>query len=419
MACTGASFTEQILSLSFLILLLTRILLHNIYFYVLVHPPQMRAFWYVLDTAASSSDGDQNGFVVVVNGTDIQRRHFSVKVFGLIRQLLWDILPTKAKCTHLCHPSKVNYYIVQPLVRAVFGKELRIRQRVHYGTTEKVLNELRQYALPPEVVPQDMGGQLQLNFEERMLELALAERRYFLQGSGALVDVLSMPMTVASTSNSPMDTSDADEAAASNKRDDIHHDAFKGPSSASSTGGRRRRSGNTKGKPKKSNNRKGRSGRKSDPRMQRAVQIKLDNPDTALKEALQLGGFEFHLKIPTGGQTDKNLVDQNGVSLSQHKNNLCRRLRQEKAMASGRLSNNSEGSAGAAIVSGSARLSSAAEDTAASAAAAEFSTGTTTDSIGISHTLAESLGRTARRDSFDEAIAEIPQIEVDEVFSGI
>ena len=48
-----------------------------------------------------------------------------------------------------------------------------------------------------------------------------------------------------------------------------------------------------------------------------------------------------------------------------------------------------------------------------------FSTGTTIDSIGISHTLAESLGRTARRDSFDEAIAEIPQIEVDEVFSGI
>lgn len=374
----------------------------------------MRAFWYVLDTAASSSDGLQNGFVVVVNGTDIQRRHFSVKVFRLIRQLLWDILPTKAKCTHLCHPSKVNYYIVQPLVRAVFGKELRIRQRVHYGTTEKVLNELKQYALPPEVIPQDMGGHLQLNFEERMLELVLAERRDFLHDSGALADVLSMPMPMGSTSNSPMDMSDASDTAMSNKRDYIHPDAFKGPSTArsskSSMGGRKRRSGNAKGKPQKTNNRKGRSGRKSDPRMQRAVEIRLDNPDRPLKEALQMGGFEFHLKNPAGGQTDKNLIDEHGVSLSQHKNNLCRRLRQEKVAASGK-SNTSEGSAGSAVVSGSARLSSAAEDAAASsAAAAQFSA-----AVGASHASCE-FGRQTRRDSFDEAIAEIPQIEVDEVF---
>ena len=376
----------------------------------------MRAFWYVLDTAASSSDGLQNGFVVVVNGTDIQRRHFSVKVFRLIRQLLWDILPTKAKCTHLCHPSKVNYYIVQPLVRAVFGKELRIRQRVHYGTTEKVLSELRQYALPPEVIPQDMGGHLQLNFEERMMELALTERRRFIQISGALEDVFSMPMSSASTSSSPMDTSFfAADAATFIKRDGTRPDAFKGPSTArsskSSTGGRKRRSGNAKStSSQKSNNRKGRSGRKSDPRMQRAVQIKLDNPDTALKDALQMGGFEFHPKNPAKGRTDKNLVDENGVSLSQHKNNLCRRLRQGKATASAK-SNNSESSAGVAeVVSCSARMSSAVEDAATSAA---FSTG-----LGAGHASSENFERPTRRDSFDDAIAEIPQIEVDEVFSA-
>ena len=225
-----------------------------------------------------------------------------------------------------------------------------------------------------------------------------------------------MPMPVASTSNSPMDISDAADTAMSNKRDYIHPEAFKGPSTASpsksSTGGRKRRSGSTaKGKSQKTNNRKGRSGRKSDPRMQRAVQIKLDNPDTALKEALQMGGFDFHLKNPAGGQTDKNLIDMHGVSLSQHKNNLCRRLRQEKAAAASDKLNNSEGSAVPAVVSGSARLSSAAEDAAASAAAAQFSA-----AIGNSHASCESFGRPTRRDSFDEAIAEIPQIEVDEIF---
>ena len=124
-----------------------------------------------------------------------------------------------------------------------------------------------------------------------------------------------------------------------------------------------------------------------------------------------MGGFEFHLKNPAGGQTDKNLVDEHNVSLSQHKNNLCRRLRQGKVAASGKT-NNSEGSAGPAVVSGSAGLSSAAEDAAASAAAAaQFSA-----ADDNSHASCENFGRPTRRDSFDEAIAEIPQIEVDEVF---
>ena len=383
----------------------------------------MRAFWYVLDTAASSVDGRQNGFVVVVNGMNIQRRHFCVRVFRLIRQLLWDILPTKAKCTHLCHPSKVNYYIVHPLVRTVFGRELRLRQRVHYGTVEKVLSELRQYALPPEIIPQDMGGQLQLNFEERVSETALAERREFLQSTNFLADVLSAPMPATSTSISPMGIVSARTDVA------ITNDSLKGPSAAksskSSTSGRKRRSDDSTGNisQRKTNNRKGRSGRKSDPRMQRAIQIKQNDPDISLKTALQMGGFHFHLKDPSGDEIDKNYVDDNGVSLSQHKNNLCRRLRTASLAAD--EANTSQGPVGSADVSGSAAhaLSAATEDAATFSAAAAFSTRSTTvgNEIALSEEAAsaflppssESFAMLPpRRDSFDEAISEIPQIEV-------
>lgn len=60
--------------------------------------------------------------------------------------------------------------------------------------------------------------------------------------------------------------------------------------------------------------------------MDLAVQIKLSNPDMPHKDALLAAGYVFQR---VEGKTD--LVDQNGVSLSQRRNNLCRRIRIGKA----------------------------------------------------------------------------------------
>lgn len=270
---------------------------------------QVRVFWYTLDTLASSSDVCEHGYVTIINGNNVnQRRHFSSKFFLLIRQLLWDILPTKVKCTHLCHPSKVNYYIIQPLVRAVFGKELRLRQRVHYGTVEKVLDELRMYSLPAELIPQEMGGSLTLNFEDGIRERARIE------GSAYFSD---MPMQDVVTSTTH-DTSMPANFPSIDKGSSVGTGTIKGP-------GKKK-----KAKKPKTNNRKGRSGRKSDPRMLRAVEIKLVEPNISLQDALVRGGFTFQPgKNSKGGITDKDLVDNDGITLSQRKNNLCRRLRVE------------------------------------------------------------------------------------------
>ena len=60
--------------------------------------------------------------------------------------------------------------------------------------------------------------------------------------------------------------------------------------------------------------------------MDLAVQIKLSNPDMPHKDALLAAGYVFKR---VEGKTD--LVDQSGVSLSQRRNNLCRRIRICKA----------------------------------------------------------------------------------------
>jgi hypothetical protein len=64
-------------------------------------------------------------------------------------------------------------------------------------------------------------------------------------------------------------------------------------------------------------------GRKGDPRMHRAVAARLAEPDMTLLEALRKGGFDF----PAEGGQDSTLLDADGVTLGQRKNQLSRRLR--------------------------------------------------------------------------------------------
>ena len=70
-------------------------------------------------------------------------------------------------------------------------------------------------------------------------------------------------------------------------------------------------------------------GRRGDPRMHRAVEIRLANPKMTLVDALRQGGFIFH-RVEGGGQSDRTVRDMDNVLLYQRKNQLNRRLRKIK-----------------------------------------------------------------------------------------
>ena len=77
--------------------------------------------------------------------------------------------------------------------------------------------------------------------------------------------------------------------------------------------------------------------KRSDPRMDKAVQAKLDNPNISNEEALCLGGYVYSVKK---GVSQKDLVDMEGISLTQRKNSLRKRmkrieLKKQKCVASG------------------------------------------------------------------------------------
>ncbi len=71
-------------------------------------------------------------------------------------------------------------------------------------------------------------------------------------------------------------------------------------------------------------------GRRGDPRMNRAVKARLENPNLSLLEALILGGFQFPDGTDADGKSDRNICDADNVLLCQRKNQLSRRLRLAK-----------------------------------------------------------------------------------------
>lgn len=71
------------------------------------------------------------------------------------------------------------------------------------------------------------------------------------------------------------------------------------------------------------------SGRKSDPRMDAAVEAKINDPDLSLVDALRHGGFVFP-HIDDSNSPQYAVVDSDNVKITQRKNQLLRRLRSIK-----------------------------------------------------------------------------------------
>lgn len=72
------------------------------------------------------------------------------------------------------------------------------------------------------------------------------------------------------------------------------------------------------------------SGRKSDPRMDGAVQAKLNDPTISLLDALKIGGFQFPGLDDSSSTPLYTVVDADNVKITQRKNQLLRRIRMAK-----------------------------------------------------------------------------------------
>ena len=255
----------------------------------------------------------KNGVVIVADGRDIQKRHYSRKMKLLVK-VMGSVMPVRVRGIHLCYPSKVAYFILYPVLKQILGRHFRLRFKMHFGTQEKVLRELRDgYCLPLERLPVELGGTVVLNMDRFLADRTALENSEL--GTSSSQEVLSTrkskrtrevkPKAAKITSPSPPPP----QPSSKSKR--------KVPSPKPRASPTTSHYGEKKKEAKKKSNIKG---RRPDPRMARAVEARMGDPSLTLLDALVIGGYVFN---------DKK-IDQDGTTLRQRTNNLCRRIRIEK-----------------------------------------------------------------------------------------
>uniref|UniRef100_A0A7S4IZC4 CRAL-TRIO domain-containing protein n=1 Tax=Odontella aurita TaxID=265563 RepID=A0A7S4IZC4_9STRA len=402
----------------------------------------LRVFWYLIHVATEDPVIRRRGVVFMMYPRHGAWHQFDASLFRSMAMLGFKYMCPMTRAVHLCHPGHM-FHIINPILKFIFDGRLRKRFKVHIGTEEAVLSNLRGFGLARDILPSELGGRVHLNqiqwisdrmvleglngrfspvpattatappkpkvrtqsnklpgnFSEANLDLdaeldniesiissmAKEPADAHKTPSASTSDVPSLPATLnglvgqqptreienamAAKRSQERQSRHIDEvddtfleglisticapAAASNKHTTVNigkptnkimHDAtgsfsqaldrcnvdsiaeartsfYQGNSSM----------GNTVLAPprRKAKSRGVAAVQGGDPRMKRAIAARLADPHLPLLDALIKGGFKFPAKKEKG-ISDKSIMDGDGVSLYQRKNQLNRRLRERR-----------------------------------------------------------------------------------------
>mmetsp|Transcript_13871 Transcript_13871/g.39865 ORF Transcript_13871/g.39865 Transcript_13871/m.39865 type:complete len:609 (-) Transcript_13871:42-1868(-) len=314
---------------------------------------EVRAMMYMWETLLEDDDVRRKGYVMMYNAQNVQQHQANRALTKRFIHLATSVYPIRIRASHMCHPTKFMFYMFLPVVKIFMPKDIRVRFKLHYGDTEKVLRELDGFCLSRDRVSASLGGDLHCSMNQWVLDrIALENRRLMLQVQSAGLSTNAScrdnasQTTVSSSSTTPEYDATATGSASSSKRrgsapkvrsktkQSVKASAITATESSTLDGAGKK----SRGVAKKQASRKAAKikhldqirgpprGKYVDPRMQSAVQAKTDDPQLPLYDALVIGGFIFR-DDPT---VKDGMVDLDGTTLAQRKNNLCRRVRLEK-----------------------------------------------------------------------------------------
>ena len=286
---------------------------------------------YLLEIVVQHKSLRSRGVVFIADTSGVSRKCFKRQSAKYFARAVNDVFPIRICSMHNCNANPLMTYLIFPVFQRLMPKNIRLRIRLHRSTGEDLLRSLAEFNLPRDRLPSDIGGSVVLNIKQFVID------RVSLEASRAGTSI-NLPPT--EEQSSPGD------AGIDEKRQKVSETNTENQTSSSgrSLSSEVRRRGHEQAPPidnpssgaavaAASSGTKASSGRKGarniiDPRMARAVRAKQDDPDLSLHDALISGGFAFTQKGP--GRTDFTRFDEDGISLKQRKNNLCRRLREEQ-----------------------------------------------------------------------------------------
>jgi len=292
---------------------------------------EFQALFYVAETIVQDPIRRRRGVVALMDGRGVARRHFS-RQMARYAAIFHNVLPLHLRAHHLCHPSAVQYYVLVPAAKFFSPRTNRLRFVMHYGTEERVVEALAHYRLPRRCLPTSLGGTVVVDMHRWVLDRLDLEQRQRQQQQQqqeeeeawrlAVVAAARMvpspsplpsppqtfprPQNVSSGPNGTHDDATCNSGPMTKRvKTDAacttNHTAADSPSTTVSSGGGG--SGRSRGR--------GAGRGRSDRRMDRALELKLADPDMSLLDALVGGGFVFN------DEQDGEVMDMEGVKLTQ------------------------------------------------------------------------------------------------------
>ena len=281
---------------------------------------EFRAFFYCAHCLMEDDRIRRKGFVQMVDGRNIVRHHFTRK-FPRYIAMFDESFPIQMRAVHICYPSNVLFYIIHPVLHRLAPKNIRLRVKMHHGSTSEVLRSLTEYSLPPERIHADLGGSVVVDMNQFLMNRMKIE---------AASLGLKFPSDTFDHTSGEIDCGGDDGRETKRQKSvspptsispPISDPISKNIHANTNPGSAGKKSQDTApGKPQATK----RSGPRNvvDPRMARAVQFKRDNPSMPLVDALEAGGFVFVTKAGEKAN-DITRIDQQGVSLKQVRHVMC------------------------------------------------------------------------------------------------
>ena len=350
-----------------------------------------------METICQDPNLRKRGYILLTDPRNTTLQNSNKKSLQLF-SLITSVMPTSIKGMHICYTNAIVTHLIIPVMKRLLPTEYRLRIKVHSGSTNEVLTSLSGYCLPPDRVPTDMGGLLVVDNPAWMVKRLTLEtvRQNPLVASSALAG-LSVPAPVSTTTSSLVAAAAAQLQQQQQQQQQQSGGTLGFPINVATLSGHGTGAvgavasqvpasvGVGSSVPPAESNGTGHfsnltdrqlydrivqerqtnfTGRRADPRMNRALVLSLEDPNLPRLDALVAGGFQFGASRAELEMVSPTAIkDSENVSLRQRRDQLSRRLREVKkwikqARGSGTLVND-HGNEAAATAGSNAEAASA------------------------------------------------------------
>lgn len=285
----------------------------------------MKHLWYIFECLCENRDALARGVVTISDYGGATIGHFDPGLLRRQHTIMAEVFPLHLRSIHLIYPNEVSQSIGIPLRKRVAGRHLRQRTVVHGGSEKEVLSSLDGYGVGRSMLRADTaagrdGGEADAQ--------AWVHRRLALEYTREPERPAREQQLDKSTSQPSARTSEVSTTP----------DSTTGVISGTSASLANRSSPSSPSAPEDDDNERSTAlalalvdkmrGPRTDERMSETVKAKIRTPNLSSYDALKAGGFEF--PEAEKGTNPNNVIDSDGVSLQQRKNQLSRRLRQTR-----------------------------------------------------------------------------------------